>query len=172
MLIRRGILDTKRSFLRFRLSRLLDSSRPTSGHGFTLIELLLSMAIISTVFVFSAPLLNSFHWNAELNNATNSTVQSLRRAATLARSGQEDSQWGVRINSGSVTLFKGTSYATRDTAFDEGLNFATSITTGGINEVVFSKLTGLPVPTGTIIFTSPQGQARSVVVNSEGGLSY
>lgn len=141
-------------------------------NGFTLIEILLSVAIISIMFVFSSPLLNSFHWNSELAVVANETSQSLRRAATLARSGQNDAEWGIRIDTGTLTLFRGSSYATRDSSYDELFNYATSISPSGLSEVVFSKLTGLPTSTGSIVFTSPQGQSRTIIVNSEGGVSY
>ena len=99
------------------------------------------------------------------------TAQSLRQAQAFSQAVASDTTWGVYVQTGSVTLFQGSSYATRTTAFDETLEFPDSVDVTGVTEVVFSKLTGEPSSTGVMTFTSPT-KTETITIYETGALQY
>lgn len=140
--------------------------------GFTLLEVLLSIATITIIAGMSVPVYQSFQVRNDLDIATVTTAQSLRRAEVLATAVDGDTSWGVKIQLGSVTVFKGVSYATRDATFDELFDVPGSLTPSGVSEVVFTKFTGIPQTTGTITFTSNANETRTITINAKGMVSY
>lgn len=140
--------------------------------GFTLIELLLSVAIISLILGISAPVFQSFQVRNDLDISGVTLAQTARRAQMLARASDGDTSWGVYVTGGSIILFKGVSYATRDTTYDEVFTVPTSIVSTGLSEVVYAKFTGLPQTTGTITLTSSTNETRIITINAKGMVSY
>ncbi len=107
----------------------------------------------------------------DLDIAAVSIAQSLRRAQILSQSVDGDTSWGVKAQSGSITLFKGTSFAARDTNFDETFEVPTTIGVGGGAEIIFAKFTGLPQTTGNINI-STESDSRSLTINEKGTVGY
>lgn len=140
--------------------------------GFTLLEILLSIAAIGIIMGISIPVSQSFQARNDIDIATVEIAQSARRAQMLSQAVDGDTSWGINIQSGSIILFKGAIYAARDTTFDEVFEAPTSITPSGINEVVFTKFTGLPQITGTITLTSNTNETRTITINAKGVVSY
>ncbi len=140
--------------------------------GFTLIEILLSVAAITIIAGISIPVYQSFQVRNDLDIATVEIAQSARRAQTLSQAVDGDTSWGIKIQSGSIVVFKGVSYAARDITFDEVFDVLTSITPSGVSEIVFAKFTGLPQTTGTITFTSNANETRTITINAKGVVSY
>lgn len=139
--------------------------------GFTIMEMTLSLAVVGLIAGLSMPLFRSMQVTNDLDVATNAVVSSLRRSQTLSVAMEGDSTWGTKVVSGSVVTFRGTSYATRVTAYDETFAISTEIIPTGISEVVFSKLSGDPQQTGTFTLTSGTN-VRTVAVNSKGTIDY
>lgn len=134
--------------------------------------MLLSISLITIIAGISVPVYQSFQVRNDLDIATTTLAQSLRRAEVLAQAVDGDISWGVSIQSGNITLFKGTSYAARDTALDEVFDVPTSIAPSGVSEIVFAKFTGLPTSTGTITLTSNINETRAITINAKGMVSY
>lgn len=140
--------------------------------GFTLIEVLLSVAIIGILVGLSLPIYQSFQNRNDLDIAAQNVTDTLRRAETYSRAVNGDSQWGVEIQSGAVTLFKGTSFASRNTTYDEAISMSTSISLTGLSEVLFTKVTGAPNTTGSVTLTSSNNDTRTVTINAKGMVDY
>ena len=140
--------------------------------GFTLLEALLTIALISSVAAFSLPVAVSFQTGNDLDDATSAVAQGLRRAQTLSRAQENDTTWGLYVQVSSVTVFQGASYAARDASYDEVFEIADTITVGGLQEVVFDKLTGEPQSTGTVLLDAVNNESRSVTINSKGAVDY
>lgn len=142
--------------------------------GFSLLELLLSIAIIGIITGMSLPLYASFQSRNDLDIDTQGVAGMLRRAELYARTMNADSPWGVKVQSGSAVLFKGATYATRDTNADETDTLPTQVTfSGTISEVVFSRFTATPSTTGTVVLThTATNETRTITLNAKGMVDY
>jgi len=143
-----------------------------STKGFTLLEMLLSVALITVISGIGVPIYQSFQTRNDLDIAEVAAVQTLRRAQVLSQAVDGDTNWGMLATTSSIILFKGASYAARDSGYDEIFEIPASITISGTQEYVFSKFTGEPQTTGTTILTSNSNEVRNIVVNSKGMVSY
>lgn len=142
-----------------------------SQRGFTLLELLLSVAIISLLAGLSLPVYRTLLSKNDLDIAATVTASSLKRAQVLSQSVDGDITWGVKVQSGNIIVFKGTSYFARDASYDENFDLVTSIAPSGTTEYVFSKLSGLPQAIGTVILTT-ESDTRTVTINEKGMVDY
>lgn len=143
--------------------------------GFSLIEMLLSVGIISVLVGLSLPIYQSFQSRNDLDLTTQSIAEMVRRAQTYARGNKGDGNWGVRIMSGSAVLFKGPDYVSRDPNLDEMTVIPSALTPGGLKDtdILFSKLTGTPSPTGSITLTNTNiNDTRTITLNAKGMVSY
>jgi prepilin-type N-terminal cleavage/methylation domain-containing protein len=140
--------------------------------GFTLPEVLLSITLLSIIGGMTIPMYRTFMVRNDLDISIMTIAQNLRRAQALSESGDGDTTWGVRVGVGSILIYKGASYISRDSSFDENTSIPTTIIPTGINEVVFSKMTGMPNATGTFILTSQNNETRTVTINEKGMVDY
>src|SRR5882724_4381057 len=118
--------------------------------GFTLIEMLLSVTIIGMLVGLSLPVYESFVRRNDLDLTAQGIAFMLRRAESYARGVNGDAAWSVEVQASAATLFQGTNFATRNTAYDETLSMPASVTPSGLGEVQFTKFTAIPNTTGTI----------------------
>ena len=135
-------------------------------------EMLLSVAIISILAGMGMPIYESFVRRNDLDLTAQTVAETLRRAETYARSGNNDSGWSVEVQSNAVTLFKGASYASRNTNYDETFSVPGSITPSGLSELQFAKLTAKPNTSGNIVLSSTTGDTRTITINDKGTVSY
>lgn len=140
--------------------------------GFTLLELLLSITLLTIILAVSSPIYFMYKNRNDLDLSSDLVANSVRRAQTEAQAVDLDSTWGVYVQNSGVSVFKGNTYATRDTSYDEYFDFPSVITVSGPQEIVFSKVVGDPNVTGTITLTSLNNESRTVQINRKGGLTY
>ena len=141
-------------------------------HGFTLIEVLLSVAILTLLAGLSLPVYESFLRRNDLDITTQSIAMAIRRAQVHSRGADGNDTWGIEFLSSGVTLFKGSSYASRTAAYDETVPLPASVSLAGFSEVVFSKLSGAPNTTGSITLSSTVNDSRTITINAKGLVSY
>lgn len=135
--------------------------------GFTLVELLLSVSILGIIAGFTTPLYIGFQNRNQLAVFSDTVVGALRKAQYYAIHKSNNSQWGVAVGGGSVTVFAGESYALRDQSLDEVHPIPATITASGLNAVVFTKGTGEPSVTGVLTLESV-GYTRTITVDPKG----
>jgi prepilin-type N-terminal cleavage/methylation domain-containing protein len=140
-------------------------------YGFTLIEMLLSVMIITVLAMLSIPVFNAFATRDDLDVADHQVASTFRRAQTYARGINGDSPWSVNIQPGIVTLYKGTTFASRDTSYDESVSIPGSISVSGLNTVQFAKSTGIPNSTGTVTLMN-NNNTRTITINAKGMVDY
>lgn len=141
--------------------------------GFTILEILVAIAIIGVMVGISLPVLQSFQTRNDLDLTTQSIVYMLRRAQANSRAVNGDSQWGVAVQSTSAILFKGATFAGRDSSFDETISIPANIAPSGISEVEYSKLAAAPNATGTITLTANlTNDSKVITINAKGMVDY
>lgn len=138
-----------------------------TNSAFTLIETLLSISIL--VILLSLPIslsflsINSFDLNSDYILAKS----VLTKARSQAINNLSDSEYGVKINSNNIILFKGASFSTRDTNFDDTYDFKSSLT--GTGEIVFLHNTGFIINDASITITNGSNN-KNIVINTKGSV--
>lgn len=142
--------------------------------GFTVIELVVALGII--VLIGSIGLV-SFVNSRNVRNLSNSgqeIISVLRLAQTKTLAGEDNSSWGVKLETSRYVLFRGSSYA--GASWTEIFNLPGSIEianialAGGGQEIVFSRLYGKTNQTGSfdLRVTGTGGAVFSVSVDNSG----
>lgn len=150
------------------LKIMLVSVEHNKNRGFTLLEVLLSVTMLALLGAVGTPIYQSLQIRNDLDIAANTIESSLHRAQMLSVAVDGDSSWGLSIQSGVITLFQGSNYASRNAGFDEVFSLPASITPLGVSEIVYGKFTGEPQVTGTITLVSSANEIRHVTVNTKG----
>ena len=140
--------------------------------GFTLMEALLSIALIGVIASIGIPIYQIFQNRNDLDIAAVTFVQSARRAQLLSRAVDGDERWGVRVDPGSITLFTGDDFPSRDQERDEVFDISGTISVSGMQETVFERFTGEPQATGTLTLTSINDETRNITINEKGRIEY
>lgn len=138
--------------------------------GFTLIEVILAVALLIIIGGFAMSFSTNFFVQNATGNLRDQWMSTLKKAQLYAMSSKGNSNWGVAYNAPTLTLFKGTSYASRDTAWDETYEGNANLSVTGLTEVVFTRITGLPSTTGTTTI-SGTSSVRTITINSQGVVS-
>lgn len=141
-------------------------------NGFTLPEVLLSLSLLAIIGSMTIPMYRTFMVRDDLDIAATTIAQNLRRAQSLSEAGDGDMTWGLHVGVGGILVYKGASYALRDSTFDENTSIPISIIPTGLVDVTFSKLTGIPNATGTFTLTSQANEIRNVTINEKGMVDY
>jgi prepilin-type N-terminal cleavage/methylation domain-containing protein len=145
--------------------------RRQERQGFTIIELIVVLGIMVILIGVAMPYYSTSQMHADLDVAAASIVQDLRQAQIMSQSVSGDGTWGVSVGPGSIVLFQGSSYAARNTSYDQITSIASNIVPSGATEIVFSRMDGLPLATGSFTLTS-NSLSRVISVNSQGLISY
>lgn len=151
--------------------------------GFSLLEIVVVLAVLALILAIAMSTYLSNQQLPQLNNATQEIINILRLAQNQTIASKQNSQYGVYFDTSTLperyVLFKGSSYASRDTAFDQIYTIPVSaefyqVNTGGANQVVFDKLTGSTENTGNISLrlTGDHSQTKILYVDSSGIIGF
>lgn len=135
--------------------------------GFSVAEIIVVLAILGSIMALSFTPLRQVATVRTAADAARTYGYALTDARQRASAMQNDTAWGVRLASTSVTVFSGASYAARTASRDRSFSIPSGLTVSGPTEVVFAKLSGAPNATGTT--TIGNGVATSTVVIGNGG---
>ncbi|MBI5037933.1 MAG: prepilin-type N-terminal cleavage/methylation domain-containing protein [Candidatus Kerfeldbacteria bacterium] len=139
--------------------------------GFTLVELLVVIGLIAMIGIFSAPVYQNFQNRTDVDIAAATLTNSFRLAQAHAMDMVGDQSWGVHLSVGTIVIFRGASYATRDVPFDDVYTISSDVQLTGLSEVVFSKMHGLPSTIGSVTMQET-GRSMTVSLNSLGVVSF
>ncbi len=79
--------------------------------GFTLVEMVVVLGIVSLLIALSVPAYTILRRQNDLELAMTTVAQALRQAQLHSQAGVNDGLWGVKMETGQVTVFQGDSYA-------------------------------------------------------------
>lgn len=138
--------------------------------GFTLIEIIVVTAIVLTLSVLSSVFYSRFFLQSSVAMTVDQVVGTLRKAQLNSLASKRADSWSVNYSGNTLTLFKGTAFATRNPAFDETFKVGTNITISGLTTLSYARATGLPSVTPTITI-SGGGNLKTISINSQGVVS-
>jgi prepilin-type N-terminal cleavage/methylation domain-containing protein len=148
-------------------------------NAFTLIEILMVIGLFALMSSLVFSVYGGLRVFSGINETVPEAVQTLRAARDYARAGKGGDSYGVHFESDgtadkSFTLYKGRSYAEREIVFDQVFYPSGSLeisATFSNNDINFKKISGAPGNSGTIYFSSNDGENKTVVINDLGSVS-
>lgn len=137
--------------------------------GFTLIEVFISVAIISVIAFIAVGVTGSVFQKNQLAIERDEMLGTIRLAQSRSISGYQDDIWGVHVTSTSYTLFRGSTYAGRDSAYDEVHALPSGVTAAGLTDVIFVIRTGTTSNVGTITLSDERSIDEAILtINANG----
>ncbi|MEK7639249.1 MAG: type II secretion system protein [Patescibacteria group bacterium] len=145
---------------------------PLSQLAFTLVELIVGMAVLGIIIGFSVSGFQNFANYQQFDQAVAGVSATLRQAQNDARTADGDAEKGIKILSNSVVTFVGSTYtagnATNITTTFSAVTLTPALS-GGVDEIVFTRLTGAPSAVGTVTIVSTKtGNSAVVEVTTAG----
>lgn len=135
-------------------------------------EVLLSMALLAVVAGLSIPVFQKLFTQTGEREVVSSVVRSMYRAKVLSEAMAEDSAWGVNVTSNQIVVYKGASFGSRDSSFDEVTNLSITAGVTGFSDISFLKGEGVPNQTGSMTISISGGDSHIITVNEYGSVSY
>ena len=142
-----------------------------SARGFTLLEILLVvglLALLGGIGTFVG--LNSYRTGL-FRSERDTVVGLLWEVRGRALNNVDETPHGLKINDAGYTVFEGSSYAARVPAQDETTPVNSSFGHSGLDEVVFSQLSGSVSAPGVISLTDGS-RSFDITINHEGGIDW
>ena len=139
--------------------------------GFVLTELLIALAILLLIGAAATPLYSRLYVGTQLSSSRSDLSQTLSTARTRARARLNDASHGVYLQAQSYTLYQGSSYASRTTAYDQtiALDSALTLSTApSVTDLVFSKGLARPSATTTITLTHDVHGTATITIDALG----
>ncbi len=150
--------------------------------GFTLPELLVVMGIMILLFGIGSSNYFGYRNKKFLESSTVQIVTDLREIMERSRSQQSGSQWGVRFTNPSgdandyYEIWSGDTYASGTVASKIPLPSSVVLSappSSSSTDIIFSKATGLPTATFTIVMITSSGSGTSTIdISSAGVINY
>lgn len=137
--------------------------------GFTLVEVFISVVVAALIAAAILSALSSFRISADLNLGVDSVLFQLREARRRTIESQGGSQWGVHTEGTEMALFKGSAYSSGDPK-NETFVLPASITIAGPSDIVFKRISGEALSTGTFVLSSTRdaSKMKTIVIYASG----
>lgn len=137
--------------------------------GFTLIEVMVVVAIFSVITFIAIGVGAGGFTKNQITVESENLTSVLRVAQARSVSGHQGDVWGVHVTSSDYTLFLGSDYATRDTAYDAVYDLPSGLVASGLTDVVFEIRSGETSDVGSITLTnSGTGDTVTLSINQHG----
>ena len=145
----------------------------SSQRGFTLIEIVIAIAIVIMLGSISLTSFRASRNVRDLSTSAQNVLETIRRAQSKTLAGENDSSWGVHIQSDRIILFEGINFSastnTQNYPLPPSIHI-TNISLNGGNDIIFKRITGETDNIGTFILnviSSPE-HSFSVTVDPSG----
>ncbi|PIR74096.1 MAG: hypothetical protein COU35_04630 [Candidatus Magasanikbacteria bacterium CG10_big_fil_rev_8_21_14_0_10_47_10] len=149
--------------MKLRVALAQTDSTHASRSGLTTIELLIVIAMIAIMSAAGAAIFARLQPRAQLGDATAEVAQALRTAQTRSSARYNLDAHGVYVQSDSVTLYEGGSYAARETQYDRVVTYQAVQLSPDATDYHFSEGSGLPSVTSDIVITHPTLNIQSTI---------
>ncbi len=143
--------------------------------GFTLIEILIVLAIVGVIAGIGVARLSAFRDRASLTDFSSNVVGLFAEARARTLSSEGDSVYGVHVEASRAALFKGSTFV--DGSADQitlsapvGISISPISLSGGVSDVVFSRLTGEASAYGTftVRVTNDASASTTITITATG----
>lgn len=138
--------------------------------GFTFIEIILVLAIVLTIGTMAASFSGNFFFSKNVSNFYEMFRSNIRQAQLYSMEGRGGSEWGVALRGRSLILFRGSSYASRESTFDEAVSIPGIVVFSGFDEVIMERGTGRLSGTTADLRMEGSGEIRNFSISKEGAL--
>ena len=141
--------------------------------GFTLIEIVIVVAILAILSTIIFTSFSAFRNAKVLDTATEDVLTLISTARGETLSAKANTQYGVHITSGSMTLYAGATYSAGDSAnqvvdLDSALEIVSIALSGGGSDILFDRLTGKTSNSGTFVIRVKSDTAKTHTVTIAG----
>lgn len=147
------------------------SKLPNSG--FTFVEMIIVVFLIVLIVGFTVIGFKNFATYQQYNQAVGEVGFVLNQTKVDARSSADDDAHGIHVATNTITQFVGDTYNVSDSTNQEHtfelVTFEANLT-GGVDTIVFEKLTGIPSATGTIVVNGRDLNASTTFSVSDSGV--
>lgn len=132
------------------------TERMKSGAGLTMIEFITVIAMITIIGAITAPSFAAIRRGVGLSNAAQEIASALRVAQQKAISSQrqgmagDPTDYGVHFTNDRYIVFSGDSFAAATSTVTHLLLEGITICPGSASDIVFNRLDGVPVSSGTV----------------------
>ncbi len=155
---------------------------PKRDNGVTLIELVIAVAVVALLVGIGSASYFGARNRKVLEDQVSEIVADLRLAMSSSRAQEGGEGWGIHFENPSgedgdfYEIWSGTNYesgtVSRRIALDGGVVFVDP-SSGAVEDIVFSKSTGLPAASSTIVIQSlSSGEFGTITVSSQGVIGY
>ena len=136
-----------------------------------MVEILIVITIVSMLaglgYFMDLNILKSNIFSSDLNGI----VDSIRRSRSEALNNIDNSAHGIKILPDSYVLFEGQNYDSRIVSKDQIIPVNSELTFSGLNEAVFTQLSGESTASGSIIVTEGL-KTSAITINYDGGVNW
>lgn len=139
------------------------------SRGFSLIEMIIVFGIVALIAQISISTFVNVSNNQSLEKDVNYAVSMIERARTQTINAKNNSQFGIKFASSTITLFQGTTYNANSAsntvfALSSKVEIAAINLTGGVSQATFEFITGKSNATGTVKFRLKQDANSSSTI--------
>ncbi len=113
-----------------------------------------------------------FYKTYAISSERDIVIGVLMKARNKASNNFNQSSHGIFIDSTGYTVFQGTSYASRNQAYDELIKRNNSVTASGLSEIVFEQLTGSLITLQGDITLTNNVKSINISLNNEGRINW
>ncbi len=132
--------------------------------GLTLIEILITLGILTIITGLAITAFKKFREERSLDTTATQVKSMLNRARQQTFSAKNNAVFGVRLNTGAAYLYQNTfstSTAVQIISFDPYVRISSMNLKNATNTILFSRLTGETMATGTIVISLVSSSTRS-----------